>query len=157
MGTTPKTGTPWYETMVALTGIEEVPGVGDNDTILSWPRYIAKQYPEMSQYCAQYNHDEIPWCGLTVAICMALNGIRPQYGDTDVKRFLWADSWKYFGKESEAKKGAIMVFTRNGGGHVSLYEGEEPGYYLIRGGNQSDMVNVTRMSKSKLTAIRWPS
>lgn len=149
---------PWYDVMVSITGTHEVQGDGDNPVILAWPKFIASVYPEMTEYCHGYNHDEIPWCGLTVAYCMAKSGIRPQYGDEDVKRFLWADSWKYFGTRlTEPRKGAVMVFTRNGGGHVSLYEGEDNGMYLIRGGNQSDQVNITRMAKNKLTAIVWPN
>ena len=44
-----------------------------------------------------------------------------------------------------------MVFARNGGGHVALYEGEEGNDYLIRGGNQSDAVSLMRMPKSKFS------
>jgi hypothetical protein len=50
-----------------------------------------------------------------------------------------------------------MVFARNGGGHVALYEGEEGNDYLIRGGNQSDAVNLMRMPKSNFTAAIWPA
>jgi hypothetical protein len=29
------------------------------------------RFPEMASYCAEYIHDETPWCGLTIAYCMA--------------------------------------------------------------------------------------
>jgi lysozyme family protein len=48
------------------------------------------------------------------------------------------------------------VFTRSGGGHVALYEGEDADNYLVRGGNQSDAINVTHMPKSQLVAAIWP-
>ena len=50
-----------------------------------------------------------------------------------------------------------MVFTRGGGGHVALYEGEEGNDYLIRGGNQSDAVSLMRIHKSKFAAAMWPA
>ena len=31
--------------------------MGDNPVILSWPQAIAAKYPEMSEYCAGYTHD----------------------------------------------------------------------------------------------------
>ena len=48
-----------------------------------------------------------------------------------------------------------MVFTRNGGGHLALYEGEEGNDYLIRGGNQSNAVSLMRIHKSRFTAAMW--
>lgn len=149
---------PWLAVMKSITGTNEYPGGADNPTIVSWAAEIAKRFPEMASYCAQYRHDEIAWCGLTVAYCMAKSGIRPVFGSKDTDRFLWADAWSRWGtKLAKPKLGCVMMFTRNGGGHVSLYEGEEGDFYLIRGGNQSDSVNVTRMAKSKFTAAVWPA
>jgi hypothetical protein len=59
---------------------------------------IAHRFPETASYCADYTHDDIPWCGLTIAYCMAHNGIRPVFGATDTDKFLWAQAWKQFGK-----------------------------------------------------------
>lgn len=154
--TEPKALMPWYDVMVEITGTHEYAGSSDNPNILTWPKYIAGEFPEMAAYCKGYNHDSIPWCGLTVAYCMTRAGIRPQFGNTDVERFLWADAWKEFGEPCEPKLGCVMVFTRNGGGHVTLYEGEEGDYFICRGGNQSDQVNVSRYRKSQFTCARWP-
>lgn len=46
--------------------------------------------------------------------------------------------------------GTGLVFTRNGGGHVALYIGEDDGAYHCLGGNQSDAVTITRIAKSRL-------
>jgi hypothetical protein len=43
--------------------------------------------------------------------------------------------------------GAVMVYSRTGGGHVTLYESEDANYYYCRGGNQSDSVNVSKLSE----------
>jgi uncharacterized protein (TIGR02594 family) len=152
----PDLAPPWLATMRTITGTLETPGSADNPVILSWRDEIARRYPEMASYCAGYTHDEIPWCGLTTAYVMAVNGIRPVFGPSDTDKFLWAAAWQQFGKPCQPKLGAVMVFTRDGGGHVSLYEGEDGDHYIIRGGNQSDSVNVTRMSKSKFSGAFWP-
>lgn len=157
VGSSPTPFANWYNEMVKITGTHEVSGAGDNPAIMSWPAFIAKTYPEMAAYCRAYTHDSIPWCGLTVAYVLAKAGFRPQFGSTDTKRFLFARSWAEYGVPlTKGKKGAILVFTRDGGGHVSLYESEDANYYYVRGGNQSDQVNVMRYPKSRLLAIRWP-
>ena len=148
----------WLATMREITGTREYAGGSDNPVILKWARFIGEKYPEMRSYCAQYNHDAIAWCGLTVAYCMAKNGIRPVFGKSENERFLWADAWRRFGvRLDKPKPGCVMVFTRSGGGHVALYEGEEGNDYLIRGGNQSDAVSLMRIHKSKFTAAMWPA
>jgi hypothetical protein len=38
-----------------------------------------------------------------------------------------------------------MVYSRTGGGHVTLYESEDANYYYCRDGNQSD--SVTKISE----------
>lgn len=43
-----------------LYGIAEVQGSGDNPVILAWAKELG--------LAKIYNHDEIPWCGLFVAI-----------------------------------------------------------------------------------------
>src|SRR5512138_816049 len=84
-------------TMREITGTLEVPGSDDNQVILDWAKEIAARYPEMAAYCAEYRHDETPWCGLTMGYVMAHNGIRPVFGPTDTDKFLWAQAWKQFG------------------------------------------------------------
>ena len=144
---------PWLATMQEITGTLEFPGGADNPVILAWRDEIARRFPEMGTYCAQYTHDEIPWCGLTVGYCMAHNGIRPVFGPTDTDKFLWAQAWKQFGLPADRPlPGDVLVFA----GHVTLYDGEEGGSYLGRGGNQSDSVKVSHYPKSSCQAIRRP-
>jgi len=151
---------PHLAVMRKITGTKEAPGDADNPAILAWPKAIGERFPDMAQYCRGYKHDSIPWCGLTVGYALAAAGLRPVFGRRDVDRFLWAAAWGEQGPElvklDRPLPGAIMVFTRNGGGHVALYEGEDATHYHIRGGNQSDMVNVVRKPKSQFTAATWP-
>ena len=153
----PDTVPPWLATMRTLDGVMEAPGAADNPKILAMRDEIARRFPEMAAYCRGYVHDSIPWCGLAVAYALAANGIRPVYGSTDTQRFLWARAWARFGAPlAEPKPGCVMVFARESGGHVGLYEGEDGKNYRVRGGNQADAVNVTTMPKSAFLAAVWP-
>jgi lysozyme family protein len=92
-----------------------------------------------------------------VAYALAANGIRPVFGTTDTQRFLWARAWVRYGAPLvQPKPGCVMVFAREAGGHVALYEGEDATSYRVRGGNQSNAVNVTTMPKSAFLAAVWP-
>lgn len=148
---------PWLATMRSIKGTDEFAGGADNPIIMGWRDFISRTYPEMATYCRNYTHDSVPWCGLTVAYAMAVNGIKPVFGPTDTDKFLWADAWRQFGTRlDQPRLGCVMVFTRDGGGHVALYEGEDEDSYRIIGGNQSDSVNITSMSKSRFTGAFWP-
>jgi hypothetical protein len=46
---------------------------------------------------------------------------------------------------------------KGSGGHVTLYESTEGNNYKCRGGNQSDMVNVTNVAISSVVALVWPT
>lgn len=153
-----ETKTPaWLEVMREITGMLEEPGADDNPKIMAMADFIGDTFPEMMPYCRQYTHDSIAWCGLTVAYCMAKAGIQPVFGPTDSDKFLWARAWTKFGTLlTKPKLGAVMVFVRDGGGHVALYEGENANNYSIRGGNQGDRISVMNKPKSEFIAAVWP-
>jgi peptidoglycan hydrolase-like protein with peptidoglycan-binding domain len=93
-----------------------------------------------------------------VAYVMAVNGLRPQFGATDTDKFLWAQSWAQWGtKLSVPRVGCVMVLTREGGGHVTLYEEDAGSSFKGRGGNQSDAVNVASFTDSSIIAMVWPN
>lgn len=144
---------PWLATMRALTGTTEAPGSKDNPFIIEMAHEIVRRYPDLKGNVGWYNHDSIPWCGLGMAYVMAVNGIKP------VDAPLSALAWASFGVALKAPTpGAVLVYSRTGGGHVTLYESEDATYYYCRGGNQSDALNVTRIPKSRpIKAIRWPA
>jgi uncharacterized protein (TIGR02594 family) len=151
---------PWLLKMRSMNGLSETPGAADNTKILAMADNIAAIFPDMKSYCDGYNHDSIPWCGLTVADCMATYGIRPPFvkgSDTDC--FLWARSWaddpNYIVLKTP-RLGCVVVLTRSGGGHVSLYESTSGSNYMLRGGNQSDAINLAPFPKSNVVALVWP-
>lgn len=124
-----------------LLGIKEVPGQGDNIKILKWAESLGLE--------KVYRKDDIPWCGLFVAYVCKVAGVE------GVKDPLWARNWTNFGtKQTVAMLGDILVFVRDGGGHVGFYVGEDNSSYHVLGGNQSDMVCITRIRKERCVGIR---
>jgi uncharacterized protein (TIGR02594 family) len=152
----------WLLVMRAITGLTETPGSADNPKILAMPEMIGRIYPDMASYCALYQHDSTAWCGVTVAFCMSMTGVRPPFGPTDTDKWMWALAWgdvadaTSFEKISEPRRGCVVVMSREGGGHVTLFEEMDGSNYLCRGGNQSDAVNVQSYSPSTVVALMWP-
>ena len=134
------------DTAESLIGTTEKPGTANNPEIISWAKAIGGWVANF------YTKDEIPWCGLFVAHCLQENNMEvPNNPLSALEYAKWGDAL------NEPSLGAVMVFTRSGGGHVAFYVGEDEDAYHVLGGNQRDMVNITRVAKNRLTAIRWPS
>ena len=149
----------WLQVMRASSGIIETPGAADNPKIMAMADEIATAYPEMTNYCAQYTHDSIPWCGLAAAYCMSESGIRPPFGKTDTDKFLWARAWDHadgFPEIDTPRLGCVVVLERTGGGHVTFYERTEGNYYVCTGGNQSDKINTASFPIANVVALTWP-
>lgn len=129
----------------ALTfyGLHEAPGGVDNPIILGWAMELG---------LTTYRADSIPWCGLFMA--KVARDSAKQYPAAP----LWARNWITFGAPSlTAMLGDVLVFARpGGGGHVGLYVGEDTDAYHVLGGNEGDSVNIIRMSRARLVAVRRP-
>lgn len=122
---------------VKLLGIHEAPGAGDNPIIMDWAKTLGFKSTE-------YPHDSTPWCGLGMAYIVMQAGFEPP------KNPLWALNWKAFGNPSPLgipMLGDIMVKSRKGGGHVTMYAGEDADCYHCLGCNQGDMVSIERIPK----------
>lgn len=125
-----------------IYGTTERIGQEDNPVIMGWAKELG---------ITDYIHDSIAWCGLEQAI------VAYRAGKPVVKNPLWAANWLQFGEQvSVAKLGYVLVFKRPGGNHVGLYVGEDKECYHVAGGNQSDMVRISRMAKSRCIGIRKP-
>lgn len=128
-----------------LFGTMEEPGAANNPTIVAWAKEVGGEVADV------YKADSIPWCGLFMAVVAKRAGKEPP------KHPLWALSWSAFGAKAPAPAlGDVLVFTRNGGGHVGLYVGEDASAFHVLGGNQSDRVCITRIAKARLYAARRP-
>jgi uncharacterized protein (TIGR02594 family) len=127
-----------------LLGTLEKPGLANNPTILAWAKELGLEHG--------YTADSVPWCGLFMALVAHRAGKAPPLNP------LWALNWCHFGLPAgQPCLGDVLVFMRNGGGHVGMYVGEDhAGYYRVLGGNQSDKVCVERIAKSRLHDARIP-
>jgi hypothetical protein len=71
-----------------------------------------------------------------------------------------ARAWRRFGEPCQPMRGAVLVFWRGkpegSFGHVGFYHSEDSVSYHVLGGNQSNAVNLARISKNRLLAARWP-
>lgn len=133
----------WYTYAQTLVGIKEVPGPGNNRTIQGW----------LGKMGAWWNDDATPWCGVYCAHVMQHHGLPYPAA------WFRAKAWESYGARllpSRLALGAILVFERQGGGHVGLYAGEDATAYRVLGGNQGDAVSYTWIAKSRLVASRWP-
>lgn len=145
----------WLAVARSLLGTREAAGSANNPTIIAWGKRLGVKVLGMV-----YNADSTPWCGLFVAQCLAAGGIDlASDGFNRMRVAVRAKAWADWGSRLRTDRlapGAILVFDRQGGGHVGFDVGEDATAYHVLGGNQSDNVTVTRIAKDRLVASRWP-
>jgi uncharacterized protein (TIGR02594 family) len=128
-----------------LMGVKEVPGSGNNPTIMAWAKATG--------YIKVYTADSIPWCGLG----MSYMAMQAGWDGSPKGNALWAANWASWGNpapDGVAMLADVLVFTRTGGNHVGIYVGEDALYYYVLGCNQDDEVNIKRKLKSQCFAVR---
>jgi uncharacterized protein (TIGR02594 family) len=138
----------WMTIAAGFIGLRETPGPANNNTIMGWAKSLGVRVLGMD-----YANDATPWCGLFVANCIRSAGLLP------AKIAVRAKAWATWGVPVDPCEGAVLVFERQGGGHVGFYAGETAGpagAYLVLGGNQGDAVSKTWISKARCVASRWP-
>lgn len=125
-----------------LYGVKEKDGRASNPAILGWAKELGFK---------AYTGDEIPWCGLFLAIiAKRANWPLPPAP-------LWARNWATFGLGADVPQlGDVLVFSRGKGGHVGLYVGQDQDCYHVLGGNQGDAVSIVRIQRDRLIAARQP-
>lgn len=128
---------------LALYGVRETAGPTNTPAIMGWAARLG--------VAKAYVADAVPWCGLFAGIVVLRAGWTP------VEAPLWARNWAKFGKPSpEPGLGDVLVFAREGGGHVGFYIAEDSTTFHVLGGNQGDAVSIARIAKTRLVAARRP-
>ena len=92
-------------------------------------------------------------CGTFVAHCLKTANRRiPRY-------WMRAKAYTKVGKQlAKPAYGCLVVFTRDGGGHVGFVIGRDAaGNLMVLGGNQSNMVKVSPFSHNRVVGYFWPS
>ncbi len=115
-----------------------------------------KHHPEIVQFWKDIKRggikdDETPWCAAFVGAMLERVGVKST-------RFESAKSYLDWGQVlTQPVVGCIVIFTREGGGHVGFVLGQDAkGNLLVLGGNQGDEVNIRSFPVSRVTGYRWP-
>ena len=133
----------WLDEARKHLGLKEIKGPKHAQAILDMWKAIKR---------GGIRDDETPWCAAFVGACLERVGIQST-------RFEGARSYASWGEKLEKPvAGCVVVFSRDGGGHVGFVVGQDKaGNLLVLGGNQADAVNVKAFPRSRVTAYRWPA
>lgn len=100
---------------------------------------------------------KFPWCGDFVETCIRLELPNEPFPGALGQNPYWARNWVLFGQASEPVFGAIGIWPRGSGGHVAFPIGEDDRHWYVLGGNQSNAVTRTLISKDRtVLGWRWP-
>jgi uncharacterized protein (TIGR02594 family) len=92
-----------------------------------------------------------PWCGSIMAYWMQ------QCAIPYPKHYYRAKDWATWGAGCGPAVGAVVVFTRTGGGHVGICVSKDSrGFLRVLGGNQGDSVKESLFDPSRVLTYRWP-
>ena len=144
----PRREPAWLRAARRKLGTREAAGPANNPTILAWAKRLGTKVLGIV-----YNADDTPWCGVFAAACLQEVDLDPP--PLAVRARNWAD-WGANLRTDRLAPGAVLVFEREGGGHVGFYVGEDRDAYHVLGGNQGDAVTVARIARTRLVASRWP-
>lgn len=142
----------WLSEARRLVGVTEVPGSGNNPTIMKWAKDLDQWYPG----------DDTAWCGLFVAHCMKVGA------PDEAQNFnrLGARAWKDYGEDlsimSIPPLGAVCRLwrthpTKSWHGHVFLVTGYSEDAVRGIGGNQSDTTSESWFPKSRVLGYNIPT
>ncbi len=135
----------WLAKARELVGLKEIVG----------SRHEAK----ILQFFAEAGHpgikdDETAWCAAFVGAMLRRGGYSSS-GALNARSYL-----NYGAPLTIPRVGCIAVFRRGTSGwegHVAFFLREVGDSIEVLGGNQSNSVSITRMSKASLLGYRWPS
>lgn len=144
----------WVKTARSYIGQTEIKGARHNPLIVEMWKTGFNATNQTHRLKEQvWQNDETPWCGAFVAYVMAKTGLSHHIP----KSFPLARSWGKAGtKLNNPAYGCVVVFSRNGGGHVGFVVGrDKAGNLMVLGGNQADGVNIKPFAVSRVRAYRW--
>jgi len=133
----------WLTEARKYIGTKEIPGVKHESLIVSWWKAIKR---------GGIKSDEVPWCAAFVGAMLESVGIQSS-------RFESAKSYLSWGVPlEEPQVGCVVVFTRDGGGHVGFVVGRDKyNRLIVLGGNQGNAVTIAAFSRDRVSGYRWPT
>jgi uncharacterized protein (TIGR02594 family) len=137
------THAPWLAAANAEMGEEEIAGPEINPRIL--------EYVAAVQSTRGVQDDEIDWASAFAEWSLNQAGIEGPHS-------MDPSAWLEWGRGIEApEQGCIAVFSFSGLPHVGFFIGAEGKSVQILGGNQSDMVKISRYARKDVVGYRLPS
>jgi uncharacterized protein (TIGR02594 family) len=130
-------------------GVKEIPGSKSNPVIIDMAKGMV-----LSDI---YTNDDTSWCGLFIAHLLRITGKPLPDIKKDKYNYLrakWYLNWGLNVAKGDERLGDVLIFDREGGGHVGLYVGESGSTFFVLGGNQSNAVTITEISKARLLGTR---
>lgn len=139
---TPSSELDWIAEGRRYVGLREnTSKTAHNSTILKW----------LGSLGAWWKEDETPWCGVFVAHCLKVAGVK--YPKHWYRALAYIDGGT---RLSRPAYGCVAVKTRKGGGHVCFVVGKtKSGKLVCLGGNQNNMVSYALYNESDFSAFRW--
>lgn len=133
----------WLTYARQFLGLKEIPGTEHNPKIIDW----------LYKLKAWWRDDETPWCGVFVAHCIS------ESGHPIAKNWMRARAWLDWGVRLDSPTvGAVVIFSRDGGGHVGFVVGEDQNQNLmVLGGNQGNKVSIAPFNLERVLGYRWPN
>lgn len=133
----------WLAIARGFIGLREIKGASHAPEILQFWKDIKR---------GGIKDDETPWCAAFVGAVLERAGVTSS-------RYESAKSYLQWGVTLAAPAvGCVVVFSREGGGHVGFVVGQDKaGNLLVLGGNQSDAVNIKAFARERVTGYRWPA
>ena len=132
----------WLEEAQKFIGLRETVGSASNPVIVQFWKDIKR---------GGIKDDATPWCAAFVGAMLERVGIRSSRFESAKSYLEWGELLK------EPTPGCVVVFSRDGGGHVGFVVGQQAnGDLMVLGGNQSDAVNIRAFSTSRVSRYRWP-
>lgn len=133
----------WLQKAREFIGLYEKKGAEHNPQILAWWKAIK---------LGGIKDDETPWCAAFVGGVLESVGIQSSRSGAARSYLQWGQPIKL------PVPGCVVVFSRDGGGHVGFVVGKDStGRLLVLGGNQADAVNVRAFGLDRVLGYRWPT
>lgn len=134
---------PWVAIARRYIGQKEIPGIKTAPFITKALIYVK----------AWWTDDETPWCGVGAGACMKAAGY------SIPKECYRAKEWLKWGISiPKPIYGCVVVFTRDGGGHVGFVVGiDSRGRLMVLGGNQKNAVRIDPFDTSRVSGYRMPA
>lgn len=136
----------WLEAGMRMLGTKEVPGKGDNPTIMQWAK------DEGGAIEKAYTHDSIPWCALGANHILTKVGLK---GTETLWALDFEGKWPSV-RLPDVAVGAFAPMLRDGGGHIICIVGKDQhGNVMGWGCNQTDQVSIVPFARTRLNRGFW--